>query len=113
MHYVISACPGVSWLPSRRKGPLLQVQNLRRGRCVMIKKISALLLVGAVACATSPTGRRQLKLLPEGQMNQMGAQAFTQLKQQTPIESDARANAFVKCIAQSILAVTPAQQGQS
>ena len=33
----------------------------------------------AYSCATTPTGRSQLKLLPDGQMAQMGDQAFTQM----------------------------------
>ncbi|HUP56124.1 MAG TPA: M48 family metallopeptidase [Bdellovibrionota bacterium] len=52
----------------------------------------------AVACATSPTGRKQLMLVPDAQMDQMGAQAFQQLKAQTPSEGDPAINAYVLCV---------------
>jgi predicted Zn-dependent protease len=54
------------------------------------------------SCATSPTGRSQLTLVSDSQMNQMGAQSFTQLKQQTPIEKDPAINEYVRCIANPI-----------
>lgn len=54
------------------------------------------------ACATSPTGRKQLMLLPESQMDAMGAQAFEQMKAETPSDSDATVNAYVKCIVDPI-----------
>ena len=55
------------------------------------------------ACATSPLGRKQLILLPDGQMNALGAQSFDELKAKTPIEKDARTNAYVQCVAQGIV----------
>jgi predicted Zn-dependent protease len=57
------------------------------------------------ACATTPTGRSQLSLLPESQMNQMGAQSFDEMKAKTPIEKDAKTNAYVKCIIRPLLEV--------
>ena len=60
-------------------------------------RISAALLV-LTACATSPTGRKQLTLLPESQMAQMGAEAFRQQKEQTPASKDPAINAFVRCV---------------
>ena len=55
--------------------------------------------LGAVACATSPTGRKQLLLLPEDQMNVMGAQAFDQAKKATPTESNPAWTEYVRCVA--------------
>lgn len=68
-------------------------------------KIYGLSIVGTViaaiafACSSSPTGRKQLTLMPDGQMNSMGAQAFDAMKKETPVETDAATNAYVKCIA--------------
>jgi predicted Zn-dependent protease len=66
-------------------------------------KITLSLLVVAavafVACATSPTGRSQLILVPEAQMNAMGAQAFQELKSQTPTDSNPMLDTYVKCVA--------------
>ncbi|HFD12909.1 MAG TPA: M48 family peptidase [Crenotrichaceae bacterium] len=69
-----------------------------------ILRLSTLLLIVLLiqACATSPMGRRQLKLLPEGQMQQMGLQAFDSLKKETPISRDRTKNRFVECVAHAV-----------
>jgi len=70
----------------------------------MLKKIlSPLITVGLLtACATSPTGRSQLIFLPDAQINQMGLQAFEDLKKEKPISTNARYNQVANCIAQAI-----------
>jgi len=68
-------------------------------------KRSLFLLAGLlvlVACTTSPTGRSQLVLMPDSQMDQMGLQAFTSIKGKTPVSKDRRADRFVQCVAQAI-----------
>ncbi len=69
-----------------------------------------LFLIAAIAsgefllsCSTSPTGRRQMTIMPESQMSVMGAQSFDELKKKTPIETDAKTNAYIKCITDPIL----------
>jgi len=57
------------------------------------------------ACATSPLGRRQLKLVSDEQMTQMGVASFTDLKQKTPETKDAKATAYVSCVARNVTAV--------
>lgn len=54
----------------------------------MLKKIRTALAVAfaLTACATSPTGRSQLMLLPDSQVDQMGLQAFETLKRDKPIK---------------------------
>ena len=54
------------------------------------------------ACATSPTGRTQLVLMPDSQMNQMGLQAFTNIKEKTPVEQGRATNNYVQCVARAI-----------
>lgn len=66
--------------------------------------VSVLALTFA-ACSTSPTGRKQLTAVSDGEMNTMGTQAFDELKKNTPIETDAKINAYVKCIALPITRV--------
>ncbi len=56
-----------------------------------------------VACATSPLGRRQIVLLSEGKMNEMGAQSFEELKAKTPIERDPKINQYVQCVVAPIM----------
>jgi len=53
-------------------------------------------------CATSPTGRSQLVLMPESQMTQMGLQAFTNIKKETRVERGAAANRYVRCVANAV-----------
>jgi len=56
------------------------------------------------ACATSPTGRSQLTLLPDSQMNAMGNQAFEEMQQKTPKETDPKLTAYVNCVAKAATA---------
>ncbi len=73
-----------------------------------IRKISitlSALLAGTLlvaACTTSPTGRSQLILLPEGQLNQMGLQAFDSMKKKTPVDKSRTTNRYVQCVATAI-----------
>jgi len=54
------------------------------------------------ACATSPTGRSQFIYMPDNQVNQMGLQAFDQLKAKKPHSKNQRYIRFVNCIAEAI-----------
>lgn len=56
-------------------------------------------------CATSPLGRKQLLLVSDGQMNQMGIQAYSQMKAQQPLTKSTRDKAYVRCIADHIVDV--------
>jgi predicted Zn-dependent protease len=58
----------------------------------------------AVACATSPTGRSQVLLYSDAELDQMGAASFEQQKQEVPVSSDAARNRYVDCVAQAIVA---------
>jgi len=65
----------------------------------MFKKLSVILAISSLAaCATSPTGRNQLIFMPDTQMNQMGLQAFDQMKKEKPISSDGQFNQTAQCI---------------
>jgi predicted Zn-dependent protease len=67
----------------------------------------ALLIAGITACATSPLGRRQLKLVSDDQMTEMGVAAFTDLKKKTPETKDSKATGYVTCVARTVTAVMP------
>ncbi|MFT5351631.1 MAG: putative Zn-dependent protease, partial [Gammaproteobacteria bacterium] len=60
------------------------------------------------ACATSPTGRKQLKLFPENQMAQMGIASYVEMKKQTPLSKDKVTNNYVTCVAEAITRETGA-----
>ena len=65
--------------------------------------IVLLFVVLASACATSPEGRKQLKLLPDDQINSMGIQSFEEIKKNTPETKDKNKIAYVQCIANAII----------
>ena len=59
-----------------------------------------------ISCATSPTGRKQLIFMPDGEMNQMGYQAFDDLKKKTPLSRNSNKVTYVRCVANAITAIT-------
>ena len=54
------------------------------------------------ACATSPMGRSQLIFMPDSEVDAMGLQAFSNLKNEKPINQDPKENQFVTCVANAI-----------
>lgn len=72
--------------------------------------VSALLIALLVACATSPTGRRQLVLLPESQLVVMGVQSFHQIQDNTPIEKRPAVTNYVQCVADAITRLPQVQE---
>ncbi|MCO6441516.1 MAG: M48 family metallopeptidase [Nitrococcus mobilis] len=65
------------------------------------------------ACATSPTGRSQLKLFPEQQVESMGTQAYKEMKQKQPIVDDPEVTNYVRCVADAITRVLPGEYGKT
>ncbi len=61
------------------------------------------------ACATSPTGRQQLTLVSDAQLNEMGAQAFEQYQQDLPTVGGAT-HRYVQCVADAIVGALPPEQ---
>lgn len=59
------------------------------------------------SCATSPEGRSQVILLPDSQMDQMGATAFAEMKHKDAINHNPTDNAYVKCVATAITDALP------
>jgi len=73
-----------------------------------IKQLATILIISAVtfgitACATSPEGRKQLKLVSSEQIDAMGIQSFEQIKQDSPISNDKNIQQYVNCIANKII----------
>lgn len=78
----------------------------------MLKKAYFVLLVAIfmVGCTTNPiTGRSQLIFMPETQIDQMGLQAFTALKEQKPISNIPQSNQFARCVAEILTKETGGQ----
>ncbi|MFI3185835.1 MAG: M48 family metallopeptidase [Methylococcaceae bacterium] len=70
----------------------------------MLKKLFPALITTCLlsACVTSPTGRSQLVFMPDTQIDQMGLQAFDNLKKQKPISTNSQYNQLASCIAGAI-----------
>jgi predicted Zn-dependent protease len=77
-------------------------------RLLRITLPTALLTVLFVAaCASSPTGRTQLRLVSSGQLNQMGATAFAQMKQELPPAKSPQVRNYVQCVTNAMLPHVP------
>jgi predicted Zn-dependent protease len=71
---------------------------------MVIKKWLILLIsMLLIACATSPTGRTQFAFMSDAEMNQMGEQAFNELKNKRPVSQNTGANNFVNCVANALI----------
>ena len=66
-----------------------------------------LLGLAIAACSSSPTGRNQLVLVPDDQLNEMGAQSFEQMKSEIPKSDNLRQTQNVQCVADHIISVLP------
>ena len=66
--------------------------------------------VALAACATSPLGRNQFLLMPADQMDEMGAIAYAQMKQETPVSSSQQQTAYVRCVATAITSTLDGSQ---
>ncbi len=62
--------------------------------------LSALIVLSA--CSSSSTGRNQIMLFSENELNKMGSESFEEMKKQTPISTDKATNNFVQCVAHAI-----------
>lgn len=71
-------------------------------RHIVTGLMTLFLATAILSCATSPTGRNQLILLPDTQMDQLGIASYAQMKKKQPIETGGRANAYVTCVARAI-----------
>ena len=58
-----------------------------------------------ISCATSPTGRDQLKLVSSERMNEMGETSFEKMKKKMAQSRDFEVNRYVHCVARPITEV--------
>lgn len=76
---------------------------------LLVTSLCALLIA---SCAQSPTGRRQVMLFDNKQLNTMGAQTFEQMKAEEKISDNKAINSYVQCVADALLKVTPDEYRQ-
>jgi len=72
-------------------------------------RLGGLAVVAALAlwlggCATSPTGRSQLLVIPPEQLDPIGVQAFAQMREEMKESKDPQVRNYVRCIADAITA---------
>lgn len=72
-------------------------------RCVPLVLVLALL----TGCVTSPTGRNQFIAVSDAQMDQLGATAFEQMKQNTKLARDAGKLATANCVVDALKGALP------
>jgi predicted Zn-dependent protease len=101
--------PAPVWARPAERGRLLCVSNSAPEDRVprsLLALLPILVLVVA-ACATSPLGRSQLKLVSDSEMAQMGVAAFADLKKKTPATKDAKLSGYVSCVSNAIIRANP------
>lgn len=59
------------------------------------------------ACATSPLGRSQFKLVSDSQVSKMGIASFAELKKETPASKNSAQVSYVNCVANAITRAVP------
>ena len=68
-------------------------------------------LVAACATTTSPTGRTQyVGAVSQDQLDQLGAQAFVEMKGKQQLSTNRSHNAYVTCVVQAVVRELPADQ---
>lgn len=72
-------------------------------RLLTVAITAAVTALVTAACTTSPTGRSQLRLISDTQLNEMGATAFAQMKQEIPPARSTKTRDYVNCVTQAIL----------
>lgn len=74
---------------------------------------ACMLLLSACATTTSSTGRKQyVGAVSQQQLNQLGAQAFDQVKGEKPLTQDGKQSAYVRCVVDAIVRELPPQWQQ-
>ncbi len=69
--------------------------------------LAATLTALVAGCATSPTGRKQLMLVSDQQMSQLGIEAFNAMGKKGQFANAPRQQAYATCVADALIAVLP------
>jgi predicted Zn-dependent protease len=71
--------------------------------------IVSAVVVALAGCATTPSGRSQVMLVDDKQMNALGIEAFSQLKSTGKVSTNAAQKRYVRCVSDALIAELPAQ----
>ena len=72
-----------------------------------IKLFCCVAVLALSACTKSSTGRNQIMLFSDNELNKMGAQSFDEMKQKQKISQNKSLNNYVNCVANKITANVP------
>ena len=64
-------------------------------------------VIGLSACSTSSTGRHQVMLFSETELNKMGSSSFDEMKKKEKISNNKAINKFVQCVANAVIKNVP------
>ena len=64
-------------------------------------------LIALTACSSSSTGRKQVMLFSDAELEKMGSASFEDMKKKTAISTDKATNDFVQCVAKAITKNVP------
>ena len=70
--------------------------------------LAVVLALAACATTTSPTGRTQYMAYSDSELNQMGAQAFTEMKTKQKTLAGGQQSAYVQCVVNALVKQLPA-----
>ena len=73
----------------------------------IVLTLCLLLALLAAGCATTPTGRRQLKLVSPQKMQQMGDKAYGDIKKNTPEVENEAVQDYVRCVCTAVTSALP------
>ena len=65
--------------------------------------LAVVLALAACATTTSPTGRTQYMAYSDSELNQMGAQAFTEMKTKQKTLAGGQQSAYVQCVVNALV----------
>lgn len=92
----------------------MRPRNARTAVLGVVCAVACVFVLAGCATTTSSTGRTQyVGAVSQDQLNQLGIQAFNQEKGQKPLSQDARQNAYVRCVVDSIVRELPPQWRQT
>lgn len=80
-----------------------------RWRTLIPGSVTLFVALLCAGCATTPSGRSQVMLVDDKQMNALGIEAFSQLKTKGKVSSNASQQRYVRCIANALIAELPPQ----
>ena len=75
-------------------------------RAILLPILLSAALLGS-GCEESPTGRKQVTLVPDAQMSALGERSFAELLRTLPLNDDPDVRAHVGCVAETLVEALP------